>query len=142
LPHLLAISTNSPFWSSRYTGIKSYRSALWKRVTRSGMPGILASYDDFDQYVQALVETGCIDNAKKIWWDMRPHPFFDTLEFRVCDVPLRVDETICFAALFQAITVKLYRLYEQNMGWRLYRRSLINENKSRAARFGIDGKLI
>ena len=97
---------------------------------------------DYDDYVNTLVRTNCIDNPKKIWWDVRPHPFFPTLEYRICDVPMRIDETICFAALFQAITVKLWRLYSQNMGWRLYRRSLLNENKQRAARFGIGGKLI
>src|ERR1041384_864531 len=89
-----------------------------------------------------FVRTNCIDNPKKIWWDVRPHPFFPTLEYRICDVPMRIDETICFAALFQAITKKLYKLYSQNMGWRLYRRSLITENKQRAARFGIDASLI
>jgi glutamate---cysteine ligase / carboxylate-amine ligase len=89
-----------------------------------------------------LIHTNCIDNAKKIWWDVRPHPFFPTLEYRICDVPMRVDETICFAALFQAITVKLYKLYKQNMGWRLYRKSWLNENKQRAARFGVRGTLI
>jgi len=88
------------------------------------------------------VATKCIDNPKKIWWDVRPHPFFPTLEYRICDVPMRVDETICFAALFQALTVKLYRIYRRNMSWRMYRRVLLNENKQRAARFGCSGKLI
>src|SRR5207249_1003389 len=94
LPQLLAISTNSPFWDGRYTGIKSYRSAVWRHMIRSGMPGILHSYDEFDQYVQDLVETGCIDNGKKIWWDIRPHPFFDTLEFRICDMPATIEDTL------------------------------------------------
>jgi glutamate---cysteine ligase / carboxylate-amine ligase len=92
--------------------------------------------------VQFLIKTNCVDNAKKIWWDVRPHPFFPTLEYRICDVPMRVEETICIAALFQAITYKLWSLYRRNMGWRLYRRMLLNENKARAARFGIQGKLI
>ncbi|MGH9856046.1 MAG: glutamate-cysteine ligase family protein, partial [Blastocatellia bacterium] len=89
-----------------------------------------------------LIKTGCIDNGKKIWWDVRPHPFFPTLEFRICDIPSRVDETIAIAALFQAITAKLYKLYRQNLGFRLYRPALIEENKWRAARYGLDGKLI
>jgi carboxylate-amine ligase len=142
LPHVFALSVNSPFWCGRNTGWKSYRAKVFERFPRTGMPDYFMSASAFDEYVQVLVETKSIDNGKKIWWDMRPHPFFPTLEYRICDVPLRVDETICFAALFQAITVKLWQLHSQNMGWRLYRRSLLNENKSRAARFGIDGKLI
>jgi len=142
LPHVFALSVNSPFWCGRNTGWKSYRAKVFERFPRTGMPDYFMSASAFDEYVQVLVETKSIDNGKKICWDVRPHPFFPTLEYRVCDVPMRVDETICFAALFQAITVKLYRLHVQNMGWRLYRRSLLNENKSRAARFGIHGKLI
>ncbi len=142
LPHVFALSVNSPFWCGQNTGWKSYRAKVFERFPRTGIPDYFMSSSAYDEYVQVLIQTHCIDNAKKIWWDMRPHPFFPTLEFRVCDVPLRVDETICFAALFQAITVKLFRLHEQNMGWRLYRRSLLSENKQRAARFGIDGKLI
>jgi carboxylate-amine ligase len=92
--------------------------------------------------VNLLVKTGCIDNGKKIWWDVRPHPFFPTLEFRICDIPSRIDETLAIAALIQAITAKLYKLYRQNLGFRLYRRALIEENKWRAARYGLDGKLI
>jgi carboxylate-amine ligase len=92
--------------------------------------------------VDTLVQTNCIDNAKKIWWDVRPHPFYPTIEFRVCDMPCTVDETICLAALFQAIVVKLYRLRERNLGFRVYNRALIQENKWRAMRYGIDGKLI
>jgi len=89
-----------------------------------------------------LIKTNCIDNAKKIWWDIRPHPFFDTLEFRVCDIPMRAEETIAIAALIQATVAKLYKLYTANQGFRLYRRALIMENKWRAARYGLDGKLI
>src|SRR5881227_3083997 len=87
LPHLLALSSNSPFWTGRFTGLKSYRAVVWKRFPRSGMPGIMPTWDDFGRYVQTLVETECIDNGKKIWWDIRPHAFFDTVEFRVCDMP-------------------------------------------------------
>jgi carboxylate-amine ligase len=142
LPHVFALSVNSPFWCGQNTGWKSYRSKVFERFPRTGIPDYFRAASDFDEYVRVLVETNCIDNAKKIWWDVRPHPFFPTLEYRICDVPMRVDETICFAALFQAITMKLWKLYSQNMGWRLYRRSLLNENKQRAARFGVDGKLI
>src|ERR1041385_4228819 len=142
LPHVFALSVNSPFWCGQDTGWKSYRAKVFERFPRTGLPDSFRSASEFDEYVETLVDTKCIDNGKKIWWDVRPHPFFPTLEYRICDVPMRVDETICFAALFQAITAKLWKLYSQNMGWRLYRRSLLNENKQRAARFGIDGKLI
>lgn len=142
LPHIFALSVNSPFWCGSNTGWKSYRAKVFERFPRTGIPDYFGSWGEFEDFVRTLVVTGCIDNGKKIWWDVRPHPFFPTLEYRICDVPMRVDETICFAALFQAITVKLWKLYSANMGWRLYRRSLIHENKTRAARWGLDGKLI
>jgi glutamate---cysteine ligase / carboxylate-amine ligase len=142
LPHIFALSVNSPFWCAHNTGWKSYRAKVFERFPRTGLPDSFRSAGDFDEYVQLLVRTNCIDNAKKIWWDVRPHPFFPTLEYRICDVPLRIDETICFAALFQAVTAKLWRIHNRNMSWRLYRRSLLNENKQRAARWGIDAKLI
>jgi len=142
LPHVFALSVNSPFWCGENTGWKSYRAKVFERFPRTGLPDGFRSWSDYDEYVQLLIKTGCIDNGKKIWWDVRPHPFFPTLEYRICDVPMRVDETICFAALFQAITRKLWKLHSQNLAWRQYRRALLNENKARAARFGIDGKLI
>jgi glutamate---cysteine ligase / carboxylate-amine ligase len=142
LPHVFALSVNSPFWCGQNTGWKSYRAKVFERFPRTGIPDYFRGAGDYEDHVKTLVMTNSIDNAKKIWWDVRPHPFFPTLEYRVCDVPMRIDETICFAALFQAITKKLWLLYSQNMGWRLYRRSLLSENKQRAARFGIDGKLI
>jgi carboxylate-amine ligase len=142
LPHIFALSVNSPFWCGHNTGWKSYRAKVFERFPRTGLPDYFRGWSEFEEHVNFLIKTNCIDNAKKIWWDVRPHPFFPTLEYRICDVPLRIDETICFAALFQAVTKKLWKLYNSNMGWRLYRRSLINENKSRAARFGIGGKLI
>jgi glutamate---cysteine ligase / carboxylate-amine ligase len=142
LPHVFALSVNSPFWCGQNTGWKSYRAKVFERFPRTGIPDYFRDWSEYSQYVDVLVRTNCIDNPKKIWWDVRPHPFFPTLEYRICDVPMRIDETICFAALFQAITKKLYNIYSKNMGWRLYRRSLLNENKQRAARFGIEGKLI
>ncbi|HEY8130951.1 MAG TPA: carboxylate-amine ligase [Thermoanaerobaculia bacterium] len=142
LPHIFALSVNSPFWGGENTGWKSYRAKVFERFPRTGLPDYFRSWSDFDEYVQLLVKTGCIDNGKKIWWDVRPHAFFPTLEYRICDVPMRVDETICFAALFQAVTVKLWKLYSSNLTWRVYRQALLNENKQRAARFGIDSKLI
>jgi len=142
LPHIFALSVISPFWCGQNTGWKSYRAKVFERFPRTGLPDHFDRLSDYDNYVQTLINTNCIDNPKKIWWDVRPHPFFPTLEYRICDVPMRIDETICFAALFQALTVKLYRIYSKNMGWRMYRRSLLNENKSRAARFGTGGNLI
>lgn len=142
LPHIFALSVNSPFWCGHNTGWKSYRAKLFERFPRTGLPDVFRSASEFDEFVQLLIRTNCIDNGKKIWWDVRPHPFFPTLEYRICDVPMRIDETICLAALFQALTAKLWKIHSKNMSWRGYRRSMINENKSRAARFGIDGKLI
>ena len=142
LPHIFALSTNSPFWLGRNTGFKSYRSKVFDRFPRTGIPDYFGSLAEYDNYVKLLIKTNCIDNGKKIWWDIRVHPVFETLEFRVCDIPMRVDETISLAALMQAVVVKLYKLIKQNLGFRLYRRALIAENKWRAARYGIHGKLI
>jgi carboxylate-amine ligase len=142
LPHILALSVNSPFWMGRNTGLRSYRCKVFDKFPRTNIPDYFQSYGEYENFVNLLIKTNCIDNAKKIWWDMRPHPFFGTLEFRICDIPMRADETIALAALMQAIVVKLYRLYASNMGFRLYRRALIMENKWRASRYGIRGKLI
>jgi carboxylate-amine ligase len=142
LPHFLALSTNSPFWMGRNSGLKSYRTKVFERFPRTNIPEIFETPAEFDDYVRILVKTNCIDNGKKIWWDVRPHPFFDTIEFRVCDVPMRLDETVAIAALIQAICAKLFQLREKNLGWRTYRRAFLLENKWRAARYGIEGKLI
>lgn len=142
LPHVYALSTNSPFWEGRDTGYKSYRTKVFDKFPRTGIPDYFESIEAYDNYVNLLIKTNCIDNAKKIWWDLRVHPFFNTVEFRICDVPLTANETIAIAALFQAICAKLYKLKTQNMNFITYQRSLINENKWRASRYGIDGSLI
>ncbi len=142
LPHLLALSANSPFWLGMETGLRSYRCKVFDKFPRTNVPDVYQSWSEFDNYVKLLIQTNCIDNAKKIWWDIRPHPHFPTLEFRVCDMPMRLDESIAIAALCQAIIAKLYRLHEQNLSFRHYSRSLIMENKWRAARYGLDGKMI
>ncbi len=142
LPHILALSTNSPFWLSMDTGLKSYRCKVFDKFPRTNIPDYFPSWGEYESFVNLLIKTKCIDNAKKIWWDIRPHPFFNTLEFRICDLPMRVDETVAIAALIQATIAKLYRLHSANQGFRLYRRALIMENKWRAARYGLDGKLI
>ena len=124
------------------TGLKSYRCKVFDKFPRTNIPDYFPSWGEYENFVKLLIKTNCIDNAKKIWWDIRPHPFFNTLEFRVCDIPMRVDETIALAALIQATIAKLYKLYAANQGFRLYRRALIMENKWRAARYGLEGKLI
>lgn len=142
LPHIFALSTNSPFWEGRNTGYKSFRTKIFDKFPRTGIPDFFSSIEEYDNYIKLLVKTNCIDNAKKIWWDVRVHPFFQTIEFRICDCPMLVDETMAFTALCQALCAKLYKLRQQNMAFLPYNRALINENKWRAARYGIDGKMI
>jgi glutamate---cysteine ligase / carboxylate-amine ligase len=142
LPHLLALSSNSPFWLGMNTGLKSYRCKVFDKFPRTNIPDTFASWVEYETFVNLLVRTNCIDNAKKIWWDVRPHPFFSTLEVRICDIPMCVDETLAIAALIQATVAKLYKLHSRNQGYRMYSRSLIMENKWRAARYGITGNMI
>ena len=142
LPHLLALSTNSPFWLGMNTGLKSYRCKVFDKFPRTNIPDYFPSWGEYENFIKLLIKTNCIDNAKKIWWDIRPHPFFNTIEFRVCDIPMRLEETIAIAALIQATVAKLYKLHTANQGFRLYRRALIMENKWRASRYGMDGKMI
>ncbi|MDQ6760045.1 MAG: carboxylate-amine ligase [Acidobacteriota bacterium] len=142
LPHILALSTNSPFWLGMDTGLKSYRCKVFDKFPRTNIPDYFPSWGEYETFVNLLVKTNCIDNAKKIWWDLRPHPNFTTLEFRICDIPMRAQETVSIAALIQATVAKLYKLHAANTGFRLYRRALIMENKWRALRYGLGGKLI
>jgi carboxylate-amine ligase len=142
LPHIYALSVNSPFWVGQDTGLKGYRLKVFERFPRTGIPDAFESLSEYEDYCKLLVKTGCVDNAKKIWWDIRLHPFFDTLEVRVCDAQSRVDDTLAIAALIQAVIAKLYKLLRQNITFRVYRRRLLDENRWRASRYGIDGKLI
>ena len=142
IPQFVALSTNSPFWGGRFTGIKSYRSVVWRPFPRSGVPDVFPSWSDFDNYVQALIRTGCIDNGKKIWWDIRPHPFFKTIEFRMCDMPATFEDTVALAALAQALVAKLTWLHQHNLSGQLLPRALIEENKWRAMRYGLDGYVL
>ena len=142
LPHLLALSTSAPFWQGRDTGLKSYRSVVFESLPRTGIPPVFASWSDFQGFVETLQRTNCVDDASKIWWDLRPHHTFPTLEFRISDICTRVDEAICIAALVLAIVAKLIKLRRANRSWRHYRHHLIIENKWRAVRYGIDGQLI
>lgn len=142
LPHVFALSTNSPFWEGRQTGYKSFRTKVFDKFPRTGIPESFDSIEAYDNFIKLLMKTNSIDNAKKIWWDLRVHPFFNTVEFRICDVPLTVNETVAIAALFQAVCAKIYKLRSMNMNFIQYSRALINENKWRASRYGIDGFLI
>jgi glutamate---cysteine ligase / carboxylate-amine ligase len=142
LPHILCLSTSSPFWIGRDTGLKSYRSAVFRAFPRTGVPPYIQSWSAFDQYVKTLVETGCIPDGSKIWWDARPHTKYPTLEFRICDVCTRVDEAVCIAAILQALVFKLWKMRRDNITFRIYPAELIEENKWRAVRYGLDGKLI
>ncbi|MBX6326021.1 MAG: carboxylate-amine ligase [Chthoniobacterales bacterium] len=142
LPHIYALSVNSPFWVGENTGLKGYRLKVFERFPRTGIPDSFDSLSEYEDYCKLLVKTGCIDNAKKIWWDIRLHPFFNTLEVRVCDAQTRVDDTVAIAALIQAVIAKLFKLLRQNVTFRIYRRRLLDENRWRAARYGLDGKLI
>lgn len=142
LPHILALSTNSPFWLGMETGYKSYRAKVFENFPRTNLPDSFNSYSEFENYVSLLIKTNCIDDAKKIWWDIRPHPFFDTVEVRICDIPLRAQETVAIAALIQATACKLWYLHAKNLDFRQYSRALLMENKFRAVRYGLDGKMI
>lgn len=142
LPHILALSTNSPFWRGMNTGLKSYRTKVFDKFPRTNIPDSFSSYAEYEGFVNLLIKTNCLDNAKKIWWDVRPHPFFNTVEVRICDLPMRAEETLAIAALIQATVAKLYLLHSGNQDYRQYSRALVMENKWRAARYGLDGKLI
>jgi len=142
LPHLLALSTSSPFWHGRDTGLKSYRSVVFESLPRTGIPQCFASYTDYRAYVDMLLATGSLAEPTHIWWDVRPSEKFATLEVRIPDMCTRVEETLCLAALVQAIVAKLVRLRQANQTWRLYRKNFLDENKWRAVRYGITGKLI
>jgi carboxylate-amine ligase len=142
LPHLLALSTSSPFWHGRETGLKSYRSVVFENLPRTGIPQQFESRASYRSYVDTLVATGSIADPTHVWWDVRPSERFPTLEIRIPDMCTRVEETLCLAALVQAIVAKLVELRQANQSWRLYRKHLIDENKWRALRYGTAGNLI
>lgn len=142
LPHLLALSTSSPFWHGRDTGLKSYRSVVFESLPRTGIPQTFSSYADYRSYVDTLLTTGSIEEPTHIWWDVRPSEKFPTLEVRIPDMCTRLDETLCLVALVQAIAAKLVQLRQANQSWRIYRKNLLDENKWRAVRYGIGEKLI
>jgi carboxylate-amine ligase len=142
LPHLLALSTSSPFWHGRETGLKSYRTIILGNLPRAGIPPAFGSWAEYKSFIDTLIETECIDEPTKIWWDIRPNPKYPTLEYRFPDICTRVDEVVCIAALLLGVTAKLIKLRQGNLQWRGYRRNLLAENKWRAVRYGTEGKLI
>jgi carboxylate-amine ligase len=142
LPHILCLSTSSPFWFGRNTGLHSYRSIVFKNFPRTGVPRILQGWNDYADLVDTLIRTKSIPDGSKIWWDVRPHHLYPTLEFRICDVNTRVDEAICVAAILQAVVAKMWKLRRDNLTFRVYAQDLIEENKWRAVRWGLSGNLI
>lgn len=149
LPHLLTLTTSSPFWHGRNTGLRSYRSIIFENLPRTGIPPVFDSYHDYTSFVHILGQVGSLGQRPsgkadytKLWWDTRPQEDFGTLEVRVSDICTTVDEAVCVTALIQAIVAKLIKLRNQNQSWRIYRSELIAENKWRAVRYGLDGKLV
>jgi len=142
IPHIFALSTSSPFWLGHSTGLKSYRSVIFEDLPRTGLPERFKSYDDYERFTQTLIKTNCIAEATKIWWDIRPHPKFPTLEFRMCDCVTKIDEVLAIAALTQAMVAKLIQLRRKNQSWRIYEHGLVAENKWRAVKEGVNGKLV
>ncbi len=142
VPHVLCLSTSSPFWTGRNTGLKSYRSIIFRHFPRSGIPPRFTTWEEYEAMDETMVRTNCIPDGSKIWYDVRPNHRYPTLEFRICDVCTKVDEAVCIAAIFQAIIAKLWKLRRDNMTFRVYPAELLEENKWRAVRYGLDGKLI
>ena len=141
-PHILALSSSSPLWEGRNTGLKSYRSAIFKRFPRTGLPAEFGSHSEYKNFVEVMVQTGSIPDASKIYWDIRPHHRYPTLEFRICDLCTTVDDAACCAALFQALVLKHYKMRVDNVSFRRYPLAMVEENKWRAVRYGTSGKLI
>jgi len=142
LPHILALTTSSPFWEARPTGLMSSRSLIFRRFPRTGIPEEFENHSQYERFVNMLIKTGCIDNGKKIWWDVRSHYMYDTVEIRICDMPTNMEHTLAVVALIQALMAKLYLMYRRNTAWRSYPRAMIEENKWRALRYGTEAKLI
>lgn len=142
LPHLLALSTSSPFWQGRQTGLKSYRSVVWENFPRTGIPPRVGSWDSYQRMVETLIETECLEDGTKLWWDLRPSWHHPTLEFRICDTCPRRETVLCLTGMIQALVLKLWRIRRANLSFRRYPKSLVDENKWRALRYGLDGQLV
>ena len=142
LPHLLALSTSSPFWAGEETGLKSYRLAVFDELPRTGLPEIFDSWGEYERHLKVLVKAGLIEDGSKLWWDLRPSARFPTLELRITDACTYLEDTLCLAALYRCILRMLYRLRRSNQRWRRYAAMLIDENRWRAQRYGIDEGLV
>jgi len=142
LPHLLALSTSSPFWGGEDTGLKSYRIAVFDEMPRTGLPELFESWGEFERHLKVMVNAGLIEDGTKLWWDLRPSVRFPTLEMRIPDVCTRLDDAISIAALFLCLLRMLWRLKRSNQRWRRYAAILVNENRWRAQRYGFDEGLV
>ncbi len=142
LPHLLALSTSSPFWRGEDTGLKSYRISVFDELPRSGLPETFDSWGEYQRHIDIMTGAGVIEDASKLWWDVRPSSRFPTLELRISDICTRLQDGVSIAALFVCLLRMLYRLKRNNQRWRRYSRMLIKENRWRAQRYGTDQGLI
>ena len=142
LPHLLALSTSSPFWRGEVSGLKSYRLSVFDSLPRTGIPDRFESSSEYERLVSVMVDAGTIEDSSKIWWDLRPSAKFPTLEMRMTDVCSLMEDTLCIAALYSSLLRMLFRLRRKNQRWRIYPRTLVAENRWMAQRFGVEGKLI
>lgn len=142
LPYLLALSTSSPFWHGQNTGIKSYRICAYNEWPRTGLPDVFHSWADYEKHINILVEAGVIEDATKLWWDLRPSVNYPTLETRICDVCTSIEDGIAIAALNMCLLRTLYRMKQENKSWRVYSRMLLKENRWRAQRYGINQGLL
>jgi carboxylate-amine ligase len=142
LPHLLALSTSSPFWRGERTGLMGYRLAVFDELPRTGLPEDFDSWAEYQRHLNILINAGILEDGTKIWWDIRPSARFQTLELRITDIPTRLEDGICIAALFACILRMLYRLKRNNQRWRRYANMLIRENRWRAQRYGVDEGMV
>lgn len=142
LPHLLTLSTSSPYWGSRDTGLKSYRISTFRTMPRTGLPEEFASWSEYQRHVDVLVRARIIEDSSKIWWDVRPSSRFPTLEMRITDVCTRLEDSLTVAAVYLSVLHMLYRLRRDNQRWRQYAAMLISENIWRAQRYGVEGSLM
>ena len=142
LPHLLALSTSSPYWKGDDTGLNAYRPTVFDNMPRTGLPPRFSSWSEYQRSVQTIIDSGLVEDATKIWWDLRPSARFPTLESRICDVSPRLDDTLAIVALTQSIMHMLWRLRSKNQSWRIHDRFLVGENRWRAQRYGVSNGLI
>lgn len=142
LPHLLSLSTSSPFWRGENTGLKSYRMAVFDELPRTGLPVTFESWGEYERHLKVLIQAGVIDDASKIWWDLRPSARFPTLELRIPDICTRLQDGLAIAGLYQSLLRMLWRLKRRNQRWRRYSTMLVQENRWRAQRYGVDEGLV